>query len=64
MNIHNHVLFDLMQISKVISDMLAIPEFLAAEQEMTWECPSAADFLFEVNATVDAYTEGWSQGKS
>ncbi|KAK2187911.1 hypothetical protein NP493_150g01016 [Ridgeia piscesae] len=64
MNIHNHVLFDLMQISKVISDMLAIPEFLAAEQEMTWECPSAADFLSEVNAIVGAYTEEWRQGKS
>ena len=64
MNIHNHVLFDLMQISKVISDMLAIPEFLVAEQEMTWECSSAADFLSEVNAIVGAYTEEWRQGKS
>lgn len=55
MNICNHLLFDLMQISKVISDMLAIPEFLAAEQEKSWDGPAAADFLFEINVAVKEY---------
>ena len=52
---YRHLLFDLMQISTVISDMLAIPEFVDTERAKCLEGVAAVDFLHEIRVTVEEY---------
>ena len=52
---YHHLLFDLMQIAKVISDMLAIPEFVDTEREKCLEGVAAVEFLHEIRLTVEEY---------
>ena len=50
-----HLLFDLIQTSKVISDMLAIPEFVDTEREKCLEGEAAVDFLHDIRGTVEEH---------